>query len=94
MLVDQNDTDILPRLCEVLKRLLDLSRLGLSVDDEEVPLGVRAGSHMLRPDVSVDILQIYFCSMFLSSGLRGVGVEESGAYTYAGEEEARDGVLR
>jgi hypothetical protein len=38
MLVDEDDANIVSRLREVLKRILDLFRLGLRVDDKEVPL--------------------------------------------------------
>lgn len=71
MLVDQDDADVLPRLRVLLKRLLDLSRLGLSVDDEEVPLGVRAGGHMLESGVSAEILPTSFCNQSYRVGRRG-----------------------
>lgn len=55
VLVYQDDANVLPRLCVFLERLLDLVRVGLIVDDEEVPLRVRAGGHMLgRVRVSGD----------------------------------------
>lgn len=44
MLVYEDDANVLPRLRVLLKGLLDLARLGLVVDDEEVPL---SGGHML-----------------------------------------------
>jgi hypothetical protein len=41
MLIDQDNSDIFPLLCEVLKGTLNLRGLGLGIDDEEVSLGVR-----------------------------------------------------
>jgi hypothetical protein len=41
MLIDQDNSDIFPLLCEVLKGALNLRSLGLGLDDEEVSLGVR-----------------------------------------------------
>ena len=47
MLVDQDDSNILALLGEVLKRLLDLRSLSLAVNDKEVSLGVWAIGYML-----------------------------------------------
>lgn len=56
MLVYEDDSDILPRLRILLKHILNLSRIGLAVNDEEVPLWRWAGGHMLRGlEVSRDV---------------------------------------
>lgn len=41
MLIDEDNSNIFPLLCEVLKGALNLRGLGLGIDDEEVSLGVR-----------------------------------------------------
>jgi hypothetical protein len=48
VLVDQQHGNVFPLLSEVLEGLLDSRRFGLGVDDEEVPLGVRAVCDVLR----------------------------------------------
>lgn len=47
MLVDQDDSNILPLLGEVVECLLDRRRFGLGVDHQEVPLSVCAIRHVL-----------------------------------------------
>jgi len=47
MLVDEDDANVVSRLREVLKCILDLFRLGLRVDDKEVPLLRWACSYVL-----------------------------------------------
>jgi hypothetical protein len=47
MLVDQDDSNILALLGEVLERLLDLGGLGLAVNNEEVSLGIWAVGDVL-----------------------------------------------
>lgn len=47
MLVDQDDSNILALLGEVLERLLDLRGLSLAVNNEEVSLGIWAVGNVL-----------------------------------------------
>lgn len=47
MLVDQDNSDILSLLSEVLESPLDLRGLGFAVNDEEVSLGVWAIGNVL-----------------------------------------------
>lgn len=47
MLVDQQNSDVLPLLCEVLECLLDGGGLGLGVDHKEVALRVWGIGNML-----------------------------------------------
>lgn len=55
MLVDQDNSNILALLGEVLKRLLDLRSLSLAVNDKEVSLGVWAIGHMLWTQFRISI---------------------------------------
>lgn len=48
MLVDKNDGDIFPLLCEVHERFLNRRRLGLRVYDEEVSLRIGRVCDMLK----------------------------------------------
>lgn len=74
VLVYEDDSDILPRLRILLKGLLDLSRVGLAVDNEEVPLRRGAGGHMLSGlDVSGDAASfVGLCVAFIGRS-RGMG---------------------
>lgn len=79
MLVYQENGDILSFLREVLERFLDRGGLGLRVDHEEIPLGIRSVRHMLSNRIksgSHDVL------------LQRDGVSAiEGTYTNACEEE-------
>ena len=73
VLVYEDDSNILPRLRILLKGILDLSGVGLSVDDEEVPLRRGAGGHMLRGlDVSGDSTSFRGLSWLSSAETDGV----------------------
>lgn len=65
MLVDQNDGNILSLLCEVAKRFLDRRCLGLGVDDQEVPLGIRAVCDVLFRDKEYVSIQCFDIGPFL-----------------------------
>ena len=47
MLVDQQDSNVLPVLHEVLERYLDLRRLGIVVADKEILLSIGWRCNML-----------------------------------------------
>lgn len=83
MLVYEDDPDVLSLLRILLKGLLDLSRVGLAVDDEEVPLRCGASGHMLSgSDVSEDATSSRGLPQLSSAGR--AGVRGGGSYTYAG----------
>lgn len=61
MLVNKNNSNILPLAREVLKRPLDSRRFGFLVYHEEVPLGVRGVGDMLPSNFVNCIFLPYSC---------------------------------